>query len=244
MALLADLASRWRRGFPERLAARIALAGIASDSASTDRLALLAFRKIEALALAGADWFATLGPRPRIDPETPATVVILDGASPDVFIEAAGALADFEHPCAITWHALGSAPRTVDSLLALFGFAPDRDPIEEFALREIEYTTLAGDEARSLDQLLPAARPDRPRVLRIALLDRRAHAATAALADMPRLLDAWFERHLEPLVDACRATRRPLVVTTDHGLTLSRRGLSHGKGGIFEEAIFRLEWAP
>jgi hypothetical protein len=41
----------------------------------------------------------------------------------------------------------------------------------------------------------------------------------------------------------CRGQKRPLVLTTDHGLSLSRDGLSHGRGGAYERLIFRARWA-
>jgi hypothetical protein len=40
----------------------------------------------------------------------------------------------------------------------------------------------------------------------------------------------------------CTMQKRRLVVTTDHGFSLTRTGLSHGKGGVFERAVFRAEW--
>jgi len=34
--------------------------------------------------------------------------------------------------------------------------------------------------------------------------------------------------------------KREVIVTTDHGLSLTNKGLSHGNGGVFEEVVFKI----
>ena len=37
-------------------------------------------------------------------------------------------------------------------------------------------------------------------------------------------------------------TYQRLILATDHGLSFSKRGLTQGDSGVFERAIFRVEW--
>jgi len=48
---------------------------------------------------------------------------------------------------------------------------------------------------------------------------------------------------LPAVLRECSRRKRPLILTTDHGLSLSRDGLSHGRGGAYERLIFRARWA-
>ncbi|MBI5369330.1 MAG: hypothetical protein HZA54_20005 [Planctomycetes bacterium] len=265
LATLGDYAARVGRAFPERLCARPALARLLADAWGTRELAESAERAIERLAAAGEDWLATLPPVPAFAPEEPCTVLVIAGVAPDVWLaagegaapgaEAAGGApvaagtpaagadtASREPSAAAGWYRLETEPRTAPSLAALFGFAPDRDPSEEFAARGVQYVNLEGHEARPLADLLPEPPRDRAAVVRLARLDAAGHAGVLALGDMPEALRCFLERQLPGLVRAARARGRRFVMTTDHGLSLTRKGLTHGRGGVFERAIYRRVW--
>lgn len=54
----------------------------------------------------------------------------------------------------------------------------------------------------------------------------------------------FLENELPELLKICTAQNGRLILTADHGLSLTRTGLSHGQGGVLEQAIFRVEWEP
>ena len=79
-------------------------------------------------------------------------------------------------------------------------------------------------------------------MIRISLVDEGAHDGLLRLAEMPAAVCRFLENELPGLKKICAAQKRRLILTADHGLSLTRTGLSHGKGGVFERAIFRVEW--
>jgi len=126
------------------------------------------------------------------------------------------------------------------SISSLFGFAGD--PLDEFHARGIDYHQAKGNEAYGLANLLPEFAPDKPAIIRVSLVDDAAHAALLRLNEMPQAVCSFLEKELPRLQDICVRQKRRLIITTDHGLSLTRTGLSHGKGGVYEKAIFRAEW--
>ncbi len=80
-------------------------------------------------------------------------------------------------------------------------------------------------------------------VVRIATLDRRAHGGEATLEELAAILDGFIARRLEGLLSAAGAQGRSVILTTDHGLSLARGHLVHGRGGPWERAIFHLVWS-
>jgi len=89
--------------------------------------------------------------------------------------------------------------------------------------------------------------PDKAAVVRISLVDEGAHAGVLRLAEMPAAVCRFLENELPGMKKICAAQKRRLILTADHGLSLhglslTRTGLSHGKGGVLERAIFRVEW--
>ena len=78
--------------------------------------------------------------------------------------------------------------------------------------------------------------------LRSAALDEGAHGAQLRLTEMPGAICSFLEKELPRLQEICAAHEHRLILTTDHGLSLTPGGLSHGKGGVFERAVFRVEW--
>ncbi len=79
-------------------------------------------------------------------------------------------------------------------------------------------------------------------MVRLALLDRKAHEGSVALHEMPARLRTVLRREIPDLLDYCDETNRCLVVTTDHGMSLRDGKLTHGGGGVFEEAVYRYSW--
>ena len=92
-----------------------------------------------------------------------------------------------------------------------------------------------------VEDLLPPFAPDKSAVIRISLVDEGAHSALLRLAEMPLAVCRFLENELPRLKKICTAQKRRLILTTDHGLSLTKTGLSHGGGGVFERAIFRVE---
>jgi hypothetical protein len=93
-----------------------------------------------------------------------------------------------------------------------------------------------------LADLLPEFAPDKPAIIRVSQVDDAAHGALLRLNEMPQAVCRFLEKELPRPQDICVKQNRQLIVTTDHGLSLTRTGLSHGKGGVYERAIFRVEW--
>jgi len=83
---------------------------------------------------------------------------------------------------------------------------------------------------------------DKPVVIRVSLADAGAHGAYLRLSEMPTTVGRFLESELPHLQEICAEQQRPLILTTDHGLSLTRSGLSHGRGGVFERAVFRARW--
>lgn len=71
-----------------------------------------------------------------------------------------------------------------------------------------------------------------------------AQPTMASCASPPWRKPSEVEELLPAAVSVCRADRRRVILTTDHGLSLSDGRLSHGGGGPFERAILRATWDP
>jgi hypothetical protein len=140
-----------------------------------------------------------------------------------------------------SWHRLKAVPKTGPAISALFGFFDDA--MDEFSSRDIPYHHLKGNEIHGLEELLPPFAPDRAAVIRISLVDKGAHAGLLRLAEMAAAVCRFLENELPRLQNICATQKRRLILTADHGLSLTTRtGLFHGEGGVFERAIFRVEW--
>jgi len=227
---------------PESLRLRLPLSEILSDPWSSDDLQLLTHQKIKAVAYSGAEWLATL---PEVEPFELASnplVIILDGVPVDVWLEARDALPAHSGRVAESWQRLTVAPVTAPSVAAHFGFTGDA--LDEFSARDIPYHQIRGNEAHSLADLLPEFAPDRAAVIRVSLVDDAAHTARLRLFDMPVAVSTFLKKELPGLLQVCADQKRPLLMTADHGLSLTRTGLTHGKGGVYECSVFRMQWLP
>jgi len=228
--------------FPDRLSARLHIAALALDPWAASDLHAAADAALDALAAASADWFDSLPPVLPIDIRDNPLVLIVDGLAPDVWLAASTTMGIITKTAVQTWWRLEAKPETVPAMNALFGFANDRDPVNEFSARSIAYHLLSGDEAHSALNLLPPLPADRPAVVRFGAIDKAAHTAGARLVDLPELVRAVVARHVPDLLEYCTKAKRRLVFTTDHGMSFTKRKLSHGRGGVFECAVMRLEW--
>ena len=188
----------------------------------------------------GEEWILKLSEVSSISLDDFPVVVIVDGVAPDVWIESIKGVEYFKDSVSRSWARLTGRPDTVDSIAQLFGF--NKDPVEEFSTRNIVYHNLKGNEERALLNHVLPIQPDRPVVIRLAMIDRAAHDRGMRLSDMAGILRNILETGLPPLLDACRHEGRRLILTTDHGLSLTSKGLLHGKGGVYERTIFRAEW--
>jgi len=121
----------------------------------------------------------------------------------------------------------------------LFGF--NGDALDEFHARGIDYHQIKGDEVHGLADLLPDFAPAKPVVVRVSAIDDAAHGARLQLVQMPAVIAGFLNAELPRLLKIATAQKRRLIITTDHGLSLTRSGLSHGAGGVYEQAVFRYE---
>jgi hypothetical protein len=108
----------------------------------------------------------------------------------------------------------------------------------------VKYHTIKGDEQHPLVDLLPPIERAVPLVVRINLLDTAAHSMNLPLHSFSATLHAVLNRHLPGVITICKNQKRNLVLTADHGLSWVAGKLSHGRGGVFEEAVARVAWEP
>ncbi len=226
--------------FPNALQVRIAFSKILVDPWASPQLRTLVHQKIQETARAGEQWLAALPAVVPINLAPNPMVVILDGVSPDVWLETLEEAIIKLPDMTVSWQRLEAMPVTALSISSLFGFAGD--PLDEFHARGIEYHQIKGNEPYGLTDLLPEFSLNKPAIIRVSLVDEAAHAALLRLNEMPGAICGFLEKELPRLLDICAEQKRRLTVTTDHGLSLTRTGLSHGKGGVYEKAIFRAEW--
>jgi hypothetical protein len=240
---LRGICDLFHASFPDRLRVRLPIAGILFDPWSTGELQSLAETAIGAVATSGKDWLDTL---PRAGPlamRERTVVIVIEAVAPDVWLETMESFSP-PFPFRSAWCRLDVEPATIPAMNAMFGFGHDRDPSDEFAARGISYHDLEGNEPHPAVELVPGLDDDTPQVIRLSLLDHAAHGDGArSLIDMPAMLRNVMERHLLPILEYCSRLGRHLMLTTDHGLTLSRRMLAHGSGGVYEQAVFRAEWS-
>lgn len=237
---LKQIARQRKTPLPHRLCVRIPLSEIMTDSWVSAELHSLAFGQVRKIEPEGEEWLGTISSVKPISLEDNPIVVILDGISPDVWLETMNLLGRDIDEIKTTWHRLEVSPKTGVSISSLFGFS--QDAIDELSSRGIPYLQVQGNEAYSMEDLLPPFVPGQSTVIRVSLIDKGAHASLLRLNEMPGATCRFLKKELPRLLDICAAQHRRLVMTTDHGFSLTRTGLSHGSGGVFERAIFHAEW--
>ena len=79
-------------------------------------------------------------------------------------------------------------------------------------------------------------------IIRLNLIDSAAHGGKLPLSSLPGVVSSSLEHHLPSFLEKCAETGRTVVLTADHGLSWIKGSLTHGKGGVFEEAVVRVEW--
>jgi hypothetical protein len=228
--------------YPQRLRVRLPVSEIALDSWATAELQGAADRFILELADSAHDWFDALPAGEPLPLADRPLIVVMDAVPPDVWLDAMdGIEPDFGDGLHLSWHRLECEPDTPSGMAALFGFRGD--PADELAARAIPYQQVSGTEAAPLREVLPSLEAVTTAVVvRVSLFDQGAHRAALRLAEMPGRLRDLLLREVLPLRATCQAQGRQVVLTTDHGLSFTARGLSHGAGGVFEQAVPRFEW--
>ncbi len=228
--------------YPERLAVRIPIFELLSNPWTTEGLRDQAFRAVEEAAALGEKWLSQISPVSPILLEDRPVVIIIDGVPPDLWVGCMEKIDLLPGSASKHWARLEADPFTAGSIAGLFGFKGD--PVEEFSLKGVLYYNLSGDEEHSLiDHVLPLD-PDKSAVIRLGIIDRGAHSGRLHLSDMTGILKSIIEKELPAFIRLCEEQKRRLVLTTDHGISLTQGGLKHGRGGIYERAIFRAEWSP
>jgi hypothetical protein len=240
LAVLRDVAGLAGTPFPERLRARLGAAAIALDPWGNDRTRALAEHQVRDLSEHGEDWLAVLPPVTPLPLDSPSLIVILDAVAPDVWLEVQHARPGLFNDANTAWLRLDARPDTVSGVSALFGL--EGEPGEALASRDAVWHRASGAESAALAQHLPPLRAGQSAVAYVAGFDRGAHTGHLRLIDMPVALMHWLDRELPALRDFARQHRCGLRLTTDHGVTFSRQGLTHGAGGVYEQAVFRTVW--
>ncbi|MBD3316882.1 MAG: hypothetical protein GF344_13930 [Chitinivibrionales bacterium] len=227
---------------PRYLALRVHCAWILHDPLATDNIRRLAMRRIQETAERAEDWLCSLDSVEPFEDTESLLLVIVDAMAPDIWLECAEVLRRETPGYATQWHRLEGDPMTVSALRNMFAVAPDHDPTDALAERGIAYHTLSGMEQQPAHEIIGDLPPHEGIVVRFTLLDRAVHTGEARLCDLPARTARLFTEHIPGLVAACRHAERSCILTSDHGLTLERDGLVHGKGGVFERAIVRARW--
>ena len=226
--------------FPDVLRLRLYLSKMLVDPWTTIQLRKLLEQKFTQISDAGEKWLESLLPLEAIDLKDNPLVLIFDGVSPDVWLETFDTFEFNDKKMELFWFRLEAEPKTGPAVSALFGFSDDA--IDELAARDIAYHHIHGNEIYGMFDLLPPLSDEKPTVIKAALIDEGAHGERLRLAEMPGVLGRFMENELPGLIKLCKEKNRRLILTTDHGFSLTDKGLSHGGGGVFERAVFRAQW--
>lgn len=230
--LLYSLVLREKLDFPGQLSLRLTLAEILTRPFMTEELIQSLFHYLGNWEKNCDHWLSSLKPVTAIDKDSNPVVIICDGLPADLWLEAV-------EEKQIEWYSLTSACETLASLKALFDLKVD--PMDAFHSQDMDYYTVRGNEEGSLtDHLRPLG--SKTTVLRLNLFDRAAHSGSLNLPEMAAAFKVLAQREFPKLKEFCDKEKRLLIITTDHGLSLTRQGLSHGAGGVFERIIPRIEY--
>ncbi len=228
--------------FPSKLRARLTAAFLYNDSWTTPQLKRTIQEKMEKITAESNDWFQTLPPVKKINYSDCSTIILIDGVSIDVWLEVFATNSALFNNAITCIHRLSVPSLTIDSINELFSFPAKSDPAEKLADLQVNYITISGNEDRLWKDLIPRSSPDKPQLVRISVFDEQAHTGSIRIHEMPALLQNLLARNIPPLQDLCKEEKRTLVMTSDHGFSVTPKGLSHGKGGPYEQSIFRVDW--
>jgi hypothetical protein len=240
LRIAAKIAEELGKPFPERLAFRMSLETLLSDPWSTEELeaeALETFTRVKSL---GESWLAEKDPVEPIRLEERPLVLLIDGVPPDVWLIALDRIEAGEGRPSISWARLATDAETVAATAYLLDVAGD--PADALAAHGVPYLLLGGSGETPAAEQAASLDPGKAAVIRLGVLDRGAHLGTYKLSEMAAMVDHILARELPILHRYCSRQKRPLILTTDHGLSLGMGRLGHGKGGIYERAIFRAVW--
>lgn len=239
-----ELAARIARclacGFPERLSVRLGLEALLADPWTDADLQAAASAVLAEVVNLGERWLGGLPPVQSLDLGRAPLVLLIDAMAPDLWLAVKDLIEAYPQELATSWARLEAEAKTAAATAALLGL--EADPVESLEARGILYLQRSGREAERLADWLQPLPAGRAAVIRLGGLDRDAHQGSLKLAEMAAILRHLLERQLPDLLRFCREQGRPLVLTTDHGLSLASGHLSHGRGGVYERAIFRASW--
>jgi hypothetical protein len=168
-------------------------------------------------------------------------VLLIDGVPPDLWLACTDLIEAYPQGLSTGWARLEAEPLTLPATASLLGV--EGDPLEGLEARGVPYLLPRGREEEELERLLGPQAPGKAMVVRLGALDREGHQGAFTLAQMSERLRHLLETRLPALHDYCRRDERALILTTDHGLSLTAGALGHGAGGVYERAIFRARWS-
>lgn len=228
--------------FPMKLRTRLQTSFLYNDPWTDSQLKRSIQGIIEKLTVDSSDWFQTLPPVKKINYTDNSTIILIDGVSIDVWLELQNTSSSLFDDANTSIHRLSSPSMTLDSINELFDFPAESDPSEKLNDLEITYLTISGNEDHLWKDLIPKSKPGKPLLIRVSAIDEKAHKGNIHLHEMPAFLENILTRNIPSLLDLCREEKRKLIITSDHGFSFTSNGLSHGKGGPFEQSIFRVDW--
>ncbi len=240
LELLQSITRYGQERLPQAIGTRIPISELLVDAWTSRELRALAFEHLFTMEQKGREWLSTLAVVEPIQLSDHPIVMVIDGVSPDVWLETLPALSSEMEGGSYFWYRLEVPSKTAEAMAALFGWT--EDALDGFATQGIAYHQVKGDEEHPLVDRLPTILPDQTVVIRVALVDEGAHSRFMRLGEMSGFVARFLTNELPHLKQICLRQKRRLIITTDHGLSLTKSGLSHGKGGVYERGIFRVEW--
>jgi hypothetical protein len=241
LRMAAEISEKLALPFPGRLSLRPALETFLTDPWTGVDLQDRAAEILRRTVSLGEEWLAGLRPVEAIDLKEKRLLLLVDGVPPDVWLECMDLIDAYPEGFSTDWARLEVEPQTLPATVRLLGV--EDDPLEALEARGIPYLLLKPREEEDLENLLDSLPSDKAAVIRLGTLDRGAHQGAYKLADMAVRLRHLLETKLPALHRFCRQGERELILTTDHGLSLTAAALSHGQGGVYERAIFRARWS-